>query len=343
MDLNQYVLDRPELQTRLDSFLQISDADMSVKLQLFEDEPYFEASPMTLMEDYKEISGGMGPISAILDFIRPKQFKKDPFEAYQGYLLANDHSYGKTEVCRYNYLYYRSLSPTSRGTLLIIVPPIQGLTYIEKNVAMHAVRDGTHCLIALPCENPTDKNRPIKDLQSMQLRAIKGIRHMIDFSRTFKDLNPERLVAFGVSLGGNTVALALGVEPRIKAAVTFVAGGNFPDMLADSTQPLAKGYRDARMQIEGLASVEFYREELKKNLTVDVLYFAKRRSPRDLFMVMGEKDVDVPFANQVQLWKAMGCPRYTLLNRGHVRSIIRYPFFYKQAYDFLFERLKTHP
>ena len=269
---------------------------------------------------------------------RKKFFDNHPYRVFESTIEAEDPTNSDHPV-KYRFYYFQSEKSEGRRTLNIVVPTITGLSFIESNIAVHSAKNGTNCIVAIPVDNPTDVRRPIAELNAMQIRQVIGIRRLIDYATNLPEINPNRVVICGASLGGCAASLALGVETRIKAAVTFVAGGNFPDMLASSENFLARRYRNTRMQIEGVRSVDEYRKLLYNAIKVDPIQFARRRSPRDLSMIVARKDTQVPIKNQIELWQAFQRPTHQLIDCDHVRAILLYHWYQIQSYHFLRNRL----
>src|SRR3954462_14273152 len=55
--------------------------------------------------------------------------------------------------------------------------------------------------------------------RDLTIQWIKDLRRTIDYLATRKDINIDRIGYYGFSWGGERAALALAIEPRIKAAV----------------------------------------------------------------------------------------------------------------------------
>ena len=62
--------------------------------------------------------------------------------------------------------------------------------------------------------------------RDLTVARMKDLRRSVDYVLTRKDLDPDRLAYFGVSLGARLGALGLAVEPRFRAAVLW--SGGFP-------------------------------------------------------------------------------------------------------------------
>jgi dipeptidyl aminopeptidase/acylaminoacyl peptidase len=63
------------------------------------------------------------------------------------------------------------------------------------------------------------------------------MRRGLDFLETLDFIDRERIGYAGGSMGGIIGAIFIGVEPRVKAAVLAVGGGNMSLMVRESEHP----------------------------------------------------------------------------------------------------------
>ena len=129
---------------------------------------------------------------------------------------------------------------------------------------------------------------------------------VIDYLVARPDVDPERIGALGVSLGGVTSILAAGQDPRIKAVI---AGCPFSDA------PAAIG--TAFEANVGLPAFPFgpistriaeWRTGLKMS-AVRTTDAASQIAPRPLLLIHGTADADVPPANSERIFAAAGEPK----------------------------------
>jgi hypothetical protein len=69
------------------------------------------------------------------------------------------------------------------------------------------------------------------------------------------------------------------------------------------------------------------------------LFFAPRRSPEDIYMVIGKNGDKVHTKNQLILWEAYGRPEYFAWNRNHFPTIFFNLFNHDSILYFLERRL----
>ncbi|MFN8512673.1 MAG: prolyl oligopeptidase family serine peptidase [Chloroflexia bacterium] len=141
---------------------------------------------------------------------------------------------------------------------------------------------------------------------------------VVDYLVARPDVDPERIGALGVSLGGVTSILAAGKDPRIKAVV---AGCPFSD-----TASLVGSAFEANI---GLPSFPFgplamrigeWRLGLKIS-AVRTTDAASMIAPRPLLLIHGEDDKDVPPANSERIFAAAGEPKELVLVPGATHGL----------------------
>ena len=236
------------------------------------------------------------------------------------------------------FIYYRTTRPGPRPTTLIFPPFVP--QKIDDWSAAHFTKKGFNAIIIAPSESLTDTTRPLDKVDDMLIRGVIVARMCVDLLETFPEVDKEKIYAYGISMGGIRTSISFGVEKRIKKAVEIVGGGDLPGIIADTRFKKLKGLRDARMQAEGLATVEDFRAYMKKTMTVDPMDFAGLRNPEDIFMVLGNGDRLVPDAYQKKLYSAFSRPkegRYPLAKRsilGHYPTAVKFMRYIDLFVDF---------
>ncbi len=226
------------------------------------------------------------------------------------------------------FIYYRTEQPGPRPTTLVF-PPFTPQE-LDDWSATRFTKNGFNAVIISPSESLTDTTRPLDKVDDMLIRGVIVARMCVDLLETFPEVNKEKIYAYGISMGGIRTSLSFGVDKRIKKAIEIVGGGDLPGIIADTRFKKLKGLRDARMQAEGLATVEEFRAYMKKVMTVDPLDFAGLRDPEDILMVLGNGDRLVPDVYQEKLYNAFSRPeegRYPVTRRsilGHYPTAIKY-------------------
>jgi len=227
--------------------------------------------------------------------------------------------------------------------LVIISPPIVGVDPVEKLIATGFVTGKTpfyNTFILDYGEKINDKSRPINSLNNSFIISITQGRLLIDFAEAQNEsIDSKKIACYGMSLGGIMSALLLEVDSRVDAAVVIVGGGNFPEILRNSVQAIVKGYRESRMKAENIKTLDELEQKTRNSLLFDPLYFAHRRAPRDIFMVIALEDTAVPTKNQLELWEAFHRPQNIQYHADHAPTIFKNLPRHKPLLDYLEWRL----
>ncbi len=247
-------------------------------------------------------------------------------KVYRGKLLGTNPSDGRNLNIPFYYLKPRRIS-NKKSPLMMVFPPIIGTNPIDWDLAIHFVLKKYNVIVALMPENISDPNRPVSDASDFLVRTTISSRMLIDLASSWEHVDSSKIGAVGVSLGGIRASLLLGVDLRLNAAVTFVAGGNFPEIMTHSQQNIMKSWRETRMEIEGISTNQDFFERISEVMEIDPIYFAARRNRKDIFMIVGKKDNIVPTKNQYELWKSFGKPKAEFLPAGHVPTALTWRYF----------------
>jgi Dienelactone hydrolase family len=235
------------------------------------------------------------------------------------------------------FFWYRKKEAGKRP-LIILSPPIVGVDPAEKLIASAFTRNAPYynTFILKYDEKINDKKRHTSALNNAFLNSITQGRILIDFAKTQPEfIDTNKIGCYGMSLGGVMSAMLAEVDPRVKAAVIIVGGGNFPEILANSNQGIVKGYREARMKEEHITTKGELTRRLRQSLLFDPLYFASRVPTRNIYMVIGLEDTAVPTKNQMELWRAFGEPQNAQYDADHFPTILRNAPHHKPIMDFL--------
>jgi hypothetical protein len=221
-----------------------------------------------------------------------------------------------------HYQYYKSIRPGKRP-LVVILPVIGGVTLVETTMAKHLASRGIHALIPHMTEDISDITRPLEDFDSFLIRATTAVRSALDLWTEREEVDAERIGGVGSSLGGIRLLITMGIDSRIKAGATFVAGGDLPEILTRSDIDFFKELKKNTKLKEGLHSDQEYTELLRKHISIDPLVFAKNIDKRDVTMAISDNDTTVPTKNQYMVWEEYNRPyAYLFKKPGHTLSVI---------------------
>lgn len=228
----------------------------------------------------------------------------------------------------------------ARGSnpLIMIVPPLGGMTRVDKDLAIFFANKGINSIIAINPENIADVNRPVEDIDGFLIRTTVAMRLLMDFAEDQKYIDTTQIGAFGASLGGIRLLTLIGVDDRVDASVVYVGSGNVPEVLANSQQTVIKNYREYKMKELNIATDQEYLDLLQANVTIDPLNNISYFDPDNVFLKISNKDTSVPTVNQWETQKAINTPHYETTNNCHVRAVIDAMFFKTDMYNFITKR-----
>jgi len=121
------------------------------------------------------------------------------------------------------------------------------------------------------------------------IQTVIDLRRGIDFLETVEKIDSSRIGYLGASMGGILGAIFISVEPRVKAAVLIVPGGNMSLMIKESKHPSVSLIREY-IQKTGL-SYDYLQKMLDP---IDPINFIEYYSPRPVQFHCGVYDDIVP-------------------------------------------------
>ncbi len=289
----------------------------------------FSIDPILLSEEEKERRIKLLDYDKNFTVLSLKKYReKKNYEIYRVKLASKHPNFSIalplfTEFFWYRPKFYPKPQPLP---LVIISPPIVGVDPLEKILAHNFTENDPfyNTFILIYDEKINDKNRPLSGLNDAFLKSIVQGRLLLDFAETQKEtIDSKKIACYGMSLGGIMSALLLEVDPRVKAAIIIVGGGNFPEILRNSKQSIVRGYREARMKAENIKTLDELENKTRNLLLFDPLYFASKRATRDVYMVMAMEDSAVPTKNQIELFNAFRKPQNMKYFADHAPTIFK--------------------
>jgi cephalosporin-C deacetylase-like acetyl esterase len=159
--------------------------------------------------------------------------------------------------------------------------------------------------------------------------AILDARRLLDWLETRDEVDPRRLAAAGVSLGGIMAATLVGVDERLDAGFFIMTGGGLAELVYDSAEKPVRRFRDRFIDAQGFETREEFVEWLRPlTESVDPLQYASRIDPDRVLLISGRFDRVVPPERTRALWEELGEPRWIRVPAGHYQFL---PFFWWAA------------
>jgi len=195
-------------------------------------------------------------------------------------------------------------------------------------------------------DRPIFEFEPTEGLEQIQKyleASISRSQRVLDLLLTRDEIQPKKIGSFGASFGAVINSLWAASDSRLKAHVFALAGGNLPEILVSSRDPLMRSYLKA---IKALLTPAFspQREEnlksiLKKSISIDPLTLAPSLPRENIFMVLARFDRVIRFRYGLALWQALGKPETLLLPLGHYTSLLALPWLKWKVIEFFKKKL----
>ncbi len=170
----------------------------------------------------------------------------------------------------------------------LLIP--QGVAVLGIDAALHGER-------ADPQIDFAAMGPELAELDGPLVRTIVDNRRAIDYIESREDLDGERIVLIGASMGGILGSIVSAVDPRVQAAALLVAGGDWSAIIQHSHHPLAQ-----RLQAAGIG-------DGRALAHVDPVSFVAGIAPRPLLMINGTDDEIIPKNSAEALFEAASEPR----------------------------------
>jgi dienelactone hydrolase len=156
--------------------------------------------------------------------------------------------------------------------------------------------------------------------------ALLDARRLLDYLETRPDVDRARIGVAGVSLGSILACVLQGVDPRVRAGVLIMSGGDLAAILGDSSEVPVRLFREHTIEREGLADADAFIERMRPLIDpMDPLRHASNIDPRSVLFITARLDRVIRPPHQDALWAALGKPERIVLPFGHYQLL---PFFW---------------
>jgi len=137
----------------------------------------------------------------------------------------------------------------------------------------------------------------------------------LDYLDTRDDIDHDRYMLLGLSMGGISGAVLAPVDQRIKSAILIVAGARLDLMYANSQHETMAGMRAAGITTDMVAEA---------TADCEPASFISHFAPRPLLFINGTEDQVIPPANAGFLHEAAGEPKEIIwYESGHVPPLVQ--------------------
>ena len=146
-------------------------------------------------------------------------------------------------------------------------------------------------------------------------QGICDVRRAATWLASRSDIDPNRIGATGISLGGIVASVTAAIDPQINRAATILAGGDLAEIMWNMPEPAS---RKAQAAFKAAGKTRTDLERLTKPF--DPLTYADRLKSKHVLMIAGNADEVIPPRCAQALWEAAGKPRIHWIDCGHYSS-----------------------
>jgi poly(3-hydroxybutyrate) depolymerase len=161
------------------------------------------------------------------------------------------------------------------------------------------------------------------DVPARTLRAaLLDARRLVDYLVQRPDVDATRIGAAGISLGSILACLLQGTDPRVRAGVFIMTGGDIAEILGDSTEVPVRIFRENTIERERLASASEFVARMRPLIDpLDPLRVAGRIDPDTVLFMNARLDRVIRPRHALKLWVALGKPERIVLPFGHYQLL----------------------
>jgi hypothetical protein len=228
---------------------------------------------------------------------------------------------------------------TNSPVPVVLVLAISGGNYeLEHHVARYFARHGFAAIVI---------HRPVSDalfttggqINEMLRWSVQNDQRVMDWIIARPEFDAQRIMVFAVSLGAIQGTMFVSVEPRVRAAVLGLVGGDVADILTHSRERSYVRRREAMLRDQHLTLAEL-QQQFAVAIKCDPIYFAPYVEREKVMLVLAVYDHIVPFKNGWNLREQMGEPETLLIDAGHFTALLYLPYIESQALDFYRRRFE---
>ncbi len=248
---------------------------------------------------------------------------------------------GAAEAHEIGFAFYQAANVTGPSPVLVVTPILGGDNGIAKLLAKDLATHGLHAMIVNRRWSSSEGlGTTFEAVDSNLSDMIADRRRAIDWLLTRDDVDPERIGAYGVSLGGITTVNLAATEPRVMASVVVMAGGDLPAVLCRSVErECVKISRANGVPTDASdAQREAFEVAARRVIAADPYALAPYVDPASMLLFTTRRDSSVPSFLQERLREALGRPETYSLPTGHYSAIFYLPLILDRAREFLRQR-----
>ena len=238
--------------------------------------------------------------------------------------------------------------PSDKPLPVILIFPVSGGGYsIEQLFARYYYRKGYDTIIVYR-EAPAERDpKTGEQINQMLRQSVLDNKRVVDWVETRPEYDPNKIGVLGTSMGSFKATFLVATDPRIKAAVLGLTGGNFPYILAHSTEGSWHHKGLTRHRDEWLSEHHINRKEFQQLLEKEIVWeqnaVAPGIDPRKVLMILATCDTVVPARTGRELRRLIRKPDTLFVVSGHYTAYLYLPRIKSKILRFFNERLKETP
>jgi hypothetical protein len=183
-----------------------------------------------------------------------------------------------------------------------------------------------------------DPSNGLEQIQTYLDDSVERNRSVLDALSNRKEIHPERVGSFGVSFGGVVNTLWAASDDRLKAHFFGLVGGNLPEILMTSRDPLLKSYVREIARGTGFRG-EDLKAAFQKVFRSDPLRAAGRIPKERVLMLLAHFDHVIRRRYGLALREKLGNPETIFLPLGHYTALLAEPILKWMVLGFFKKRL----
>ena len=181
--------------------------------------------------------------------------------------------------------------------------------------------------------------RGLEQIQEYLEESVVRNQKVLDSLLARNDIDSERVGTFGISFGAVANSLWARADSRPKAHVFVLGGGNIPEILVTSRDPLMKAYLQSMIKGTGIPKKNL-KESLEKAISLDPLKEAHSIPTEQVFLLLGIFDRVIQFRYGLALWRALRKPKTYFLPLGHYFTLLAVPILKWRVLAFFRKKLQ---
>ena len=219
------------------------------------------------------------------------------------------------------------------GPVILLLPVSGGNYEIENHFARYIAKRGVAVALMHRATNAEPELADLGAINRWLKRSVSRDRRALDWIESRPELDAGRIGVFGISMGAIQGVLLAAEDPRIRAEVFGLVGGDLPYILCHSAEPGIARRRKQVLREHNLTQPQL-ENELRKTITCEPNAVAVKIDPQDVLLVLGAFDRVVPFKKGWELRRQMRRPETIILPTGHYSALLCIPYLKQQTLKF---------